>query len=103
MCPQNAQIKRSYSNEVNPGKCRWAVDCAAALRVIPERGRAEAHADAPAESEHFAGRGKNFPPVRDAKAGAHVYARYSGATRTDHGPQRSPAGAKPAQLQPGDN
>ena len=79
------------------------VDTALAVCPLSDRARTDAHANACVQSERCAGRGDNCPDFRDAKAGAHVHARYSGATRTDHRPQRGADGAKPAQLQSGHN
>ena len=87
----------------NLPKSAESVDSALAVCPVADRARTDAHANACVQSKRFAGRGDNCPHFRDTKAGAHFHARYSGATRTDHGPQRSADGAKPAQLQSGHN
>ena len=52
----------------------------------------------PARVQCFSGRGNNHPHFRDAKAGAHLHSRHSGAARADHRPQWCAAGAKQTQL-----
>src|SRR6476619_6971178 len=84
-------------------KSAESVDSVVAVCPVADRARTDAYANACVQSERSAGRGDNCPNFRDAKAGAHFYARYSGAARTDHGPQRGAACAKPAQLQSGHN
>src|SRR5678815_2230146 len=85
-------------SQSNLPKSAEFMDTALALCALADRARADAHANPCVQSERSAGRGDNCPHFRDAKAGAHFHARYSGATRPDHRPQRRADGAKPTQL-----
>src|SRR6202022_1920871 len=54
-----------------------------------------------AVTERFAGRGDDYPDLRDAKIGADLHSRRSGAARTNHGPHWFASGAKQSELQSG--